>query len=72
LIEFNVTASSLVDLAGNANSLNFTGTTLDAAETLNSWNFDGTGAGGGGSSGDSGRPAPAGMFDAELNSRMWF
>lgn len=44
LIEFNVAGASLVDLIGNATALTATGTTLAAAETLNSWNFDGTGA----------------------------
>ena len=44
LAELNVAGSSVVDLAGNASSLTATGTTLDAAETLDSWNFDGTGA----------------------------
>lgn len=44
LAELNVAGASVVDLAGNASSLAVTGTTLDAGETLNSWNFDGTGA----------------------------
>jgi len=44
LMEFNVAAASVVDLAGNASSLTVIGApTLDAGETLNSWNFDGTG-----------------------------
>ncbi len=43
LVELNVAGSSAVDLAGNASSLTATGTTLDSGETLNSWNFDGTG-----------------------------
>lgn len=47
LAEFNVAGSSVVDLAGNATGRAVTGTTLDAAETLNSWNFDGVGGGGG-------------------------
>lgn len=43
LAELNVAGASVVDLAGNATTLAATGTTLDAGETLNSWNFDGTG-----------------------------
>lgn len=43
LCEFNVAAGSLTDLAGNASGLSSSGTTLDGAETLNSWNFDGQG-----------------------------
>ncbi|MGH7392422.1 MAG: hypothetical protein ACREM3_23645 [Candidatus Rokuibacteriota bacterium] len=45
LAELNVACTSLVDLAGNASSLSCTGTTLDSGETLDSWNFNGTGAG---------------------------
>lgn len=48
LCEHNVASGSWVDLASNASGLTVTGTTLDTGETLNSWNFDGTGAGGGG------------------------
>jgi len=44
LAELNVAAGSVVDLAGNASSTSHTGPALDAGETLNSWNFDGTGA----------------------------
>jgi len=44
LAELNVAGASVVDLAGNASSLTVVGTTLDAAETLDNWNFDGTGA----------------------------
>lgn len=44
LAEMNVAGASVVDLAGNASSLSVTGTSLDAAQTLDSWNFDGTGA----------------------------
>lgn len=44
LSELNVAGLSAVDLAGNASSITVTGTSLDAAETLDSWNFDGTGA----------------------------
>jgi len=36
--------STPTDLAGNASDLAVNGTTLDAGETLDSWNFDGTGA----------------------------
>ena len=44
LIEGNVAAASLVDIAGNATGLSVTGTpTLDSGETLSSFNFDGTG-----------------------------
>lgn len=43
LAELNVAAASVVDLAGNASVSSHVGTTLDAAETLNSWSFDGTG-----------------------------
>lgn len=43
LAELNVAAGSVVDLIGNATSLTTTGTTLDSGETLNSWNFNGTG-----------------------------
>ena len=43
LAELNVAGASVVDIAGNASSLTATGTTLDGAETLDSWNFDGTG-----------------------------
>jgi len=46
LCELNVAGSSLTDLAGNASALTATGTTLDGAQTLNSWNFNGTGGGG--------------------------
>ena len=46
LVELNVAAASVTDLAGNASSLTATGTTLDAGETLDTWNFDGTGSGG--------------------------
>ena len=45
LVELNVAAGSVVDLAGNASSPSHSGTTLDAAQTLDSWNFDGTGSG---------------------------
>lgn len=44
LVELNVAAASVVDLAGNASSTSHVGTSLDAGETLDSWNFDGTGA----------------------------
>ena len=45
LIECNVAAASLVDLAGNATNIAVTGTpAVDAGETLSSWNFDSTGA----------------------------
>jgi len=44
LAEFNVAGASVVDLAGNASSPTVSGTTLDGAETLDSWNFDGMGA----------------------------
>ena len=46
LAELNVAGASVVDLIGNATSLSATGTTLDGGETLDSWNFDGTGAAG--------------------------
>ena len=45
LSEHNVAAASVVDLAGNATALTNTGPTLDAAETLSTWNFNGTGGG---------------------------
>lgn len=42
--EYNVAAASLVDLMGGASNLLVTGApTLDAGETFDSWNFDGTG-----------------------------
>lgn len=44
LAELNVAGASVIDLAGNASDLAVTGTTLDGGETLDSWNFDGTGA----------------------------
>lgn len=44
LVEFNVAGGSLVDLAGNASGITVTGTSLDAAESFASWNYDGTGA----------------------------
>lgn len=44
LAELNVAAGSVVDLAGNASSTSHVGTSLDSGETLDSWNFDGTGA----------------------------
>jgi hypothetical protein len=43
LAEQNVAGASVVDLAGNASALTATGVTLDAAETLTSWNFNGAG-----------------------------
>lgn len=43
LIEGNKAAAEMTDLAGNATNLVVTGTTFDTAETLASWNFDGTG-----------------------------
>lgn len=44
LMQMNVATGSLVDLAGNAsNQTSATLPTLDAGETLNSWNFDGVG-----------------------------
>jgi hypothetical protein len=43
LVEGNVTGASLVDLAGNASNITVTGTSLDAAETMDSWNYDGLG-----------------------------
>jgi len=43
LAELNVAGASVVDLAENASSLAVTGTTLDAAETLDDWTFNGTG-----------------------------
>ena len=45
LAELNVAGASVIDLAGNATVLTATETTLDAGETLDSWNFDGTGVG---------------------------
>lgn len=48
LAEMNVAAASVVDLAGNASVTSHVGTTLDAAETLDSWNFNGTGSVAGG------------------------
>lgn len=45
LVEFNVAAASLTDIMGNATGLTVPNPpTLDAGETLNSWNFDATGA----------------------------
>lgn len=46
LCELNVAAAALTDLAGNASSLATFGggPTLDAAEALAGWTFDGTGA----------------------------
>lgn len=44
LCELNVAGTSATDLIGNASNVTVTGTSLDAAETLTSWNFDGTGA----------------------------
>jgi len=44
LAELNVAGASVIDLAGNATSLAATGTSLDNAETLDNWNFDGTGS----------------------------
>lgn len=44
LVELNVAAANVVDLAGNASSLAIAGTpSLDAGETLNDWFFDATG-----------------------------
>ena len=43
LAELNVAGASVTDLAGNVSSLTATGTTLDSGQTLDSWNFDGTG-----------------------------
>lgn len=45
LVELNVAAASVTDLAGNASSSSHVGTALDSGETLASWNFDGTGSG---------------------------
>jgi hypothetical protein len=45
LAELNVAGASVVDLIGNASSITVTGTTLDGGETLNNWNFNGTGSG---------------------------
>lgn len=42
--ELNVAAASVVDMASNASVTSHVGTTLDAGETLDSWNFNGTGA----------------------------
>lgn len=44
LVEGNVAGASVVDLAGNASAMTVSGTSLDAAETLSGWNFNGTGA----------------------------
>lgn len=47
LFELNVAASSVVDLIGNATGRTVNGApTLDGAQTLASWNFDGTGSSG--------------------------
>lgn len=43
IAELNVAAASVVDLAQNATGLSVTGTSLDAAETLVGWTYDGTG-----------------------------
>jgi hypothetical protein len=43
LIQLNTTTPTDIGSSG-ASSLTVNGTTLDAAETLDSWNFDGTGA----------------------------
>jgi hypothetical protein len=43
LAELNVAGGSVIDLAGNASSLVATGTTVDAGESLDAWNFDGYG-----------------------------
>lgn len=43
LAELDVAGASVTDLAGNASGLSVTGTSLDSGETLESWNFDGTG-----------------------------
>ena len=45
LCELNVTPANLVDLEANCVFNVSTGTTLDAGETLNSWNFNGVGTG---------------------------
>jgi hypothetical protein len=43
LAQLNVAAASVVDLMGHATNTIQVGTTLDAGETLNGWNFDGIG-----------------------------
>lgn len=43
LAELNVAAASVVDLAANASATAHVGTTLDGAETLAGWNFNGIG-----------------------------
>lgn len=45
LAQMNVAGASVTDMAGNASNLTVTGTTLDAGETLDGFNFDGTGGG---------------------------
>jgi hypothetical protein len=48
LCELNVAGGSLVDLEAHASGLSVPNApTLDSGETLDSWNFNGTGAGGG-------------------------
>jgi hypothetical protein len=45
LVEFNVPTANLVDLAGNASGMTVIGgaMSVDAAQTLDGWLFDGTG-----------------------------
>jgi hypothetical protein len=68
LCECNVAGASVTDLAGNASSPSVTGTTLDAAETLDSWNFDGTGF----VVDNTTKPVLPGLFDPQLKDNMWF
>src|SRR6185503_8532757 len=43
LFELNVAGASVIDILGNISGVSATGTTLDAAETCDSWNFNGNG-----------------------------
>lgn len=64
--EYNVAVASFVDMAGNASTLTSTGTTLDAGETLDGWNFNGTGGAAAATF-----PGPKSFLQAVNRSSVW-
>jgi hypothetical protein len=66
LSEFNTLTPT--DVAGNATGLTVTNCTLDGAETLDGWNFDGTGV----TTDNTTKPGLATEFDDELLPANWF
>lgn len=64
LTQLNTTSPT--DMMGNGSAVTVTGGSVDGAQTVSGWLFDGTGVD------NTTKPAKLGMFDPQLNPREWF